>query len=69
MRDRRCRDFDAELRFEVAEIQVQEPAVCISGLVLQGMILFPMLAGSLFAEYRMRLIRPEQPGVPAEVQP
>jgi hydrogenase expression/formation protein HypD len=30
------RDFDAELRFEVADVQVQESAVCISGLVLQG---------------------------------
>jgi hydrogenase expression/formation protein HypD len=30
------RDFDAELRFDVADIQVQEPEVCISGLVLQG---------------------------------
>lgn len=27
------------------------------GLVMQGMILFPMLAGSLFTEYRMRVIR------------
>lgn len=27
-------------------------------LVLQGMILFPMLAGSLFTEYRLKLIRP-----------
>jgi hydrogenase expression/formation protein HypD len=30
------RDFDAELRFAVADIQVQESEVCISGLVLQG---------------------------------
>jgi ABC-type uncharacterized transport system permease subunit len=28
------------------------------GLVMQGMILFPMLAGSLFTEYRLKLIRP-----------
>lgn len=27
------------------------------GLVLQGLILFPMLAGSLFTEYRLRIIR------------
>jgi simple sugar transport system permease protein len=26
------------------------------GLVLQGLILFPMLAGSLFTEYRLRII-------------
>lgn len=31
------------------------------GLVLQGMILFPMLAGSLFTEYRVRLSRAEGP--------
>ncbi|MBN1262234.1 MAG: ABC transporter permease [Anaerolineae bacterium] len=30
------------------------------GLVLQGMILFPMLAGSLFTEYRLRIVRPEK---------
>jgi hydrogenase expression/formation protein HypD len=30
------RDFDAELRFGVGGIQVQESDVCISGLVLQG---------------------------------
>jgi hydrogenase expression/formation protein HypD len=30
------RDFDAELRFDVAGIQVKESEVCISGLVLQG---------------------------------
>lgn len=29
------------------------------GLVLQGLILFPLLAGSLFTEYRIRIIRPE----------
>jgi hydrogenase expression/formation protein HypD len=30
------RDFDAEVRFDVGGIQVQESQVCISGLVLQG---------------------------------
>jgi hydrogenase expression/formation protein HypD len=30
------RDFDAEVRFDVGGIQVQESPVCISGLVLQG---------------------------------
>ncbi len=29
------------------------------GLVLQGMILFPMLAGALFTEYRLRVIKPK----------
>jgi simple sugar transport system permease protein len=33
------------------------------GLVLQGMILFPMLAGSLFTEYRLKVIKPEKEGV------
>ena len=27
------------------------------GQVMQGLILFPMLAGSLFTEYRVRVIR------------
>jgi hydrogenase expression/formation protein HypD len=30
------RDFDAEVRFDVGGIQVQESQICISGLVLQG---------------------------------
>lgn len=30
------RDFDAEVRFNVADIQTAEPAICISGEVLQG---------------------------------
>ncbi len=30
------------------------------GLVLQGLILFPMLAGTLFTEYKLRIIRPEK---------
>jgi hydrogenase expression/formation protein HypD len=30
------RDLDAELRFSVEAIETQEPAVCISGLILQG---------------------------------
>ena len=29
------------------------------GVVLQGLILLPLLAGSLFTEYRLRIIRPE----------
>jgi simple sugar transport system permease protein len=27
------------------------------GLVMQGMLLFPMLAGSLFTEYKIKIIR------------
>jgi hydrogenase expression/formation protein HypD len=34
----RYRDFDAELRFEVADIDTQESSVCRSGEVLQGLI-------------------------------
>ncbi len=30
------------------------------GTVLQGMILFPMLAGTLFTEYRLRIIMPRK---------
>jgi general nucleoside transport system permease protein len=30
------------------------------GLVLQGLILFPMLAGTLFTEYRLRIIRSQK---------
>ena len=29
-------DFDAETKFDVAEINTQEPDICISGLILQG---------------------------------
>ncbi len=31
------------------------------GLVLQGLVLFPLLAGSLFTEYRLKIIRTAQP--------
>ncbi len=30
------RDYDAELRFEVSDLRVQESPLCISGLILQG---------------------------------
>jgi len=30
------------------------------GLVLQGLILFPLLAGNLFMEYRLRIIPSEK---------
>ncbi|MCJ7518638.1 MAG: hydrogenase formation protein HypD [Anaerolineaceae bacterium] len=31
------RDFDAELRFNVANIKIKESEICISGLILQGL--------------------------------
>ncbi|MGZ4626069.1 MAG: hydrogenase formation protein HypD [Kineosporiaceae bacterium] len=34
----RYRDFDAEYRFDVADLQTQESAICRSGEVLQGLI-------------------------------
>jgi hypothetical protein len=42
------------------------------GLVLQGTILFPMLAGALFGEYRLRIVgRTPSPATPTaqEVRP
>jgi simple sugar transport system permease protein len=35
------------------------------GLVLQGLILFPMLAGSLFTEYRLRVVKKDLEGAVA----
>ncbi len=32
------------------------------GLVLQGLILFPLLAGSLFTEYKLKIIRTARQG-------
>jgi hydrogenase expression/formation protein HypD len=34
----RYRDYDAEYRFDVADLQVQESPLCRSGEVLQGLI-------------------------------
>ncbi len=59
----------AALKVGGDQVQIMMGLPASMGLVLQGMILFPMLAGSLFSEYRLRIIKPEQPGVPAEVQP
>jgi simple sugar transport system permease protein len=39
------------------QVQMMMGLPASMGLVLQGMLLFPMLAGSLFTEYRLRLIR------------
>lgn len=59
------------------QVQMMMGLPASMGLVLQGMILFPMLAGSLFTEYRLRIIRqepasetpPVTPAPVAEVQP
>ena len=39
------------------QVQMMMGLPASMGLVLQGMLLIPMLAGSLFTEYRLRLIR------------
>jgi simple sugar transport system permease protein len=39
------------------QVQMMMGLPAAMGLVLQGMILFPMLAGSLFTEYKLRFIR------------
>ncbi len=41
------------------QIQMAMGLPAAMGLVLQGAVLFPMLAGSLFAEYRLRIVRSE----------
>jgi len=42
------------------QVQIMMGLPSAVGVVLQGMILFPMLAGSLFTEFKLRIIRPEQ---------
>jgi general nucleoside transport system permease protein len=39
------------------QVQMMMGLPAAMGLVLQGMILFPLLAGSLFSEYRLKVIR------------
>ncbi|MGD2015626.1 MAG: ABC transporter permease, partial [Desulfobacterales bacterium] len=39
------------------QVQMMMGLPAAMGLVLQGMLLFPMLAGSLFTEYKLRIIR------------
>jgi simple sugar transport system permease protein len=41
------------------QVQIVMGLPAAVGVVLQGLILIPMLAGSLFTEYRLRVIRPE----------
>lgn len=47
------------------QIQMAMGLPAAMGFVLQGALLFPMLGGSLFAEYRLRLVR-TTPGAIAE---
>ncbi|MEJ5309468.1 MAG: ABC transporter permease [Anaerolineae bacterium] len=42
------------------QIQMKMRLPASVGLVLQGMILIPMLAGTIFTEYRIRIVRPEK---------
>lgn len=41
------------------QVQLSMRLPAAVGVVLQGLVLFPLLAGSLFTEYRLRLIRSE----------
>jgi len=41
------------------QVQMMMGLPAAMGLVLQGMILFPMLAGSLFTEYRLKRVNPQ----------
>jgi simple sugar transport system permease protein len=50
------------------QVQMMMGLPAAMGLVLQGMILFPMLAGSLFTEYRIRLIREKKKSKPSGEQ-
>jgi len=43
------------------QIQMKMRLPASVGLVLQGMILIPMLAGTIFTEYRIRIVRPDKP--------
>ncbi len=43
------------------QIQMKMRLPASVGLVLQGMILIPMLAGTIFTEYRIRIVRLEKP--------
>ncbi len=46
------------------QIQMKMRLPASVGLVLQGMILIPMLAGTIFTEYRIRIVRPEKHAQP-----
>ncbi len=51
------------------QIQMAMGLPAAVGLVLQGALLFPMLGGALFTEYRLRIVRttPEDVGTPEEL--
>ena len=44
------------------QVQMMMRLPAAMGLVMQGMLLFPMLAGSLFTEYKIRIIRAKSSG-------
>lgn len=48
------------------QVQLMMGLPAAMGVVMQGLILFPMLAGSLFTEYRIRRIGRGRPGACAE---
>jgi len=43
------------------QVQIMMHLPSAVGLVLQGLILIPMLAGALFTEYRLRIVRTQAP--------
>lgn len=45
------------------QIQMKMRLPASVGIVLQGMLLIPMLAGSLFKEYTLERVRPDDPGM------
>ncbi len=45
------------------QVQMMMGLPASMGVVMQGLILFPMLAGSLFTEYRLNVVRTEQKAV------
>ncbi len=49
------------------QVQVTIGLPSAVALVLQGLILFPMLAGSLFTEYRLHIIQPHTATQPQEI--
>ncbi len=51
----------AALRVGGDQVQMVMGLPAAMGLVLQGMILFPMLAGALFSQYRLRIIKTIRP--------
>jgi len=50
------------------QVQIMMGLPAAVGRVLQGLILIPMLAGSLFTEYRLQIIQPQQTEEAKEVK-